>query len=618
MSRSRLALLVLILLFAALLRSWHIADQSLWVDEGYAYYHAHYPSLIETLRRDTHPPLYFAGLRLWSEITGDSELALRWFSLLPSMLSIALAYQLGREIMRLRDNKQDGFRVGLYSALMMCLADAEIFLSQEVRHYTWLLLLVTAGMWMFLRWTRNHSRRAYVLWIIFTILAVYTHYITAFIGITQGLYALIALRGKIRLQAIAGLIISALALSPWILLVGIYQVGNNGANWSVPLDAGTLLEIRNNYFTQEWAFILGLMALGCVTVLYQGDSFKVKFHRSTLLLLLWLILPFLLTVIVNEFLPFLQPRRLNQWLPAIALLLAMGLANVRPPVRGLLVAILIWYSVMSVDFYKVKPDWRTVADMTGRYAVEGDLVLSDISGGDYQLQYYLRRDMLDGVPYSHLLDADVRYESLKQKRDFYPDEYQTWLPALIHTYDTIWLMYWSDDPSAKAWLDKLDFKQSAQFIYVHDGGLNGNINFYIYRYDRLRDEKPISGFENGMILQSATIDVDDLRTDLLWSADEALKRDYTVSAKLLDANGQVAAQLDAQPQLNQRPTSAWAADDLIFDPHTLDLREGLSTLAAGTYQAIVQVYTVDDSGLVLVPTEAGEEWAVVGTVEIKS
>jgi hypothetical protein len=48
------------------------------------------------------------------------------------------------------------------------------------------------------------------------------------------------------------------------------------------------------------------------------------------------------------------------------------------------------------------------------------------------------------------------------------------------------------------------------------------------------------------------------------------------------------------------------------------LREGLSELPAGTYQAIVQVYTVDDSGLVIVPTADGDEWAVVGMLEVKS
>jgi len=152
---------------------------------------------------------------------------------------------------------------------------------------------------------------------------------------------------------------------------------------------------------------------------------------------------------------------------------------------------------------------------------------------------------------------------------------------------------------------------------VHDGGLNGKINFYIYRYNRLRDNEPATHFDNGMVLESATIDQQDLRIDLLWSADESLSRDYTVSAKLLDANGQVAAQLDVQPQLNQRPTSAWTIDDLIFDPHTLDLREGLSELGAGTYQAIVQVYYVDESGLVVVPTNTGEDWAIVGTVEVE-
>lgn len=618
MSNSRLFILVLILLLGAVSRRLHITDQSLWVDEGYAFYHAHFPSLIETLARDTHPPLYFGALRLWSEVTGDSELALRWFSLLPSMLSLAVIYQLAREILRSREENSVRSIVPVIAVLMLALADAENYLSQEVRHYTWLVLLVSCGMWMFLRWIRISSRRAYWLWIIFTILMVHTHYITAFIGITQGVYALIALRGKVRIQAIAGLMLSALALSPWLLLVGVHQLGNDGTNWSVPLNATSVIDIRGKYLTQQWSLMLGLLALGCVTVIYQvRDSFRIRWHKSTLLLLLWLILPFALTVIVNEFLPFLQPRRLTQWTPVIALLVAFGLGNIQKPIRGLMIAVLLVYGVSTVDFARYEPDWREIATMMTRYAHGDQLVVSDIVGGDYQLQYYINRTMPEGAPYSNLLDEGVRYESLKTMRDFYPDEYQTWLPALMDSTDTVWMMYWSDEPSALAWLDKLGFKQTALFTYLHDGGATGLATLSIFRFDRLADNEPVAIFDNGMILRSATVDGADLRVDLLWSAEKVLDRDYAVSAKLLDSGGQVVAQMDvSHPQLNQRPTSIWTSNDLIFDPHELALHDGLSALPVGEYQAIVQVYVVDEGAITNIPTDSGEEWFTLETIEI--
>lgn len=613
MTISRWIIITLILLLGATTRILHINDQSLWVDEGYAYYHAHYPSLIETLARDTHPPLYFGALRLWSEITGDSELALRWFSVLPSMLSLAVIYQLAQEVMRHQKRQQS--IIPILATLMLTLADSENFLAQESRHYTWLVLLVMASMWLYLRWIRTQKRRAYGLWVGFTIAMVYTHYITAFIGIVQGIYALLALRGKVRLEAIGGLILSALALSPWLLLVGSRQLGNDGANWSVALSTAVLRDIQVKYFTEQWALMIGLLLLGCVTIMYgERDRFRIQWHKVTGLLVLWLILPLVLTVIVNEFLPFLQPRRLTQWTPVIALLVALGLANIRPPIRAVMIAVLLIYGIAQVDFYRVKPDWRTISSLTARYTMPGDLVLTDIVGGDYQMQYYLKRDMPDGK----LLDAGVQVESLKVQRDFYPATYHEWLPATIDAHDTVWLMYWSDDPSARGWLDNLGFQETAHFNYIHDGGVSGDAVMSIFRFDRLDTSNPIATFENGMNLQSATIDEDDLRVDLLWSADRILDRDYTISAKLLDANGVLVAQFDSQPQLNQRPTTTWQPDEVVYSPHELHLREDLTTLPAGDYQAVVQVYFADENGLTNILIDSGEDSIVIGTVPVGS
>ena len=200
MNAARLVVILLILLLGCLSRGLHIAEQSFWVDEGYAFYHAHFPDLVTSLARDTHPPLYFAALRLWSELTGHSELALRWFSLLPSMLSMAVVYQFAREICRHQPSadRQRMRTVPILALLMLALADAENFLAQEARHYTWLVLFVMCSMWFFLRWMRRGHRRNHLTWIAFTIAMVYTHYITAFAGVAQGIYAFFWLRGRAR------------------------------------------------------------------------------------------------------------------------------------------------------------------------------------------------------------------------------------------------------------------------------------------------------------------------------------------------------------------------------------------------------------------------------------
>ncbi len=598
--------ITLILLFAALARSLHIAEQSFWVDEGYAFYHAHHPSLIASLARDTHPPLYFAALRLWSELTGHSELALRWFSLLPSMLGLAVVYQLARE-MGLRRRAANPAILPLappIALLLLALADAEIFLAQEARHYTWLALLVSFSALFLLRWLRAWRRRDRVALFASCLIMLHAHYLAAFGLAALALYALLWLRGRQRRAALAAMVGPVLLTLPWLLLVGLQQLGNRGANWSVDLSPAVLQDILVKYFTAQWSLTLCLVALGCLTLVHRRDgAFGARFDRATPLLLLWLLLPFCLTVVANEFLPFLQPRRLNQWTPAIALLAALGLANIRQPIRGLLLVILIVYGVAHVDFYRVKPDWRGVAEMTARFAAPGDLVMSDIGGGDYQLGYYLRRRLASGA----LLAEGVDYESIKIQRDFHAASFDAWLPAQLEPRRTVWLTLWSDHGGAQAWLDKLGFVQTAHFIHLHDGGLSGEVSIHAYRYDRLQDER-VAEFANGMVLRRASLDMAELRLDTHWQATVPLERDFMISAKLLDAAGAVVAQHDGPPQLGARPTSGWLPGEIVYSPHAMD---ALDLPPAGEYQIIAQVYAFEAGSPQNVLTTTGAEYALI-------
>src|SRR5690606_18656502 len=128
-----LAALVALLLFAALVRIHDIAAQSIWADEGFTYLTTQPPDLLPMLRGDVHPPLYFLGMKYWASAAGVSELALRLPSALASVVTVALVYLLGRDLVRWRGEHPDSSPVPLIAALLMALSDLEIDLSQEAR-----------------------------------------------------------------------------------------------------------------------------------------------------------------------------------------------------------------------------------------------------------------------------------------------------------------------------------------------------------------------------------------------------------------------------------------------------------------------------------------------------
>ena len=80
-----------IILLAFLLRAVHLDFQSLWSDEGISLFRAVQP-LPELWRNMPveHVPGYFVLLHVWMAATGQADFALRYLSLLPSVLAVAL------------------------------------------------------------------------------------------------------------------------------------------------------------------------------------------------------------------------------------------------------------------------------------------------------------------------------------------------------------------------------------------------------------------------------------------------------------------------------------------------------------------------------------------------
>jgi len=75
--------------------------------------------------------------------------------------------------------------------------------------------------------------------------------------------------------------------------------------------------------------------------------------------------------------------------PALAILIAQGLGNLRGWMLPFLTGVIVVYGVTTVDHYYPKPPWNEVgADMT-RYAEPGQLALMEVYRGDFPLGYYL-------------------------------------------------------------------------------------------------------------------------------------------------------------------------------------------------------------------------------------
>ena len=125
------AAIILLALVAFVVRAGSLNAQSLWRDEVDALRFATAPwaeMLSNFARPGWNGPLYFLLLRGWIALTGTSEYAMRFLSLVFGVLCVPLVHALGR---RLFDRQ-----TGLLAALLMTFSPYLTWYGQEVKMYT--------------------------------------------------------------------------------------------------------------------------------------------------------------------------------------------------------------------------------------------------------------------------------------------------------------------------------------------------------------------------------------------------------------------------------------------------------------------------------------------------
>lgn len=564
---------VLLLGIGCALRVAGLAALPLWVDEGFTAYLTQQPDVLAVLRSDVHPPLYFLAVTAWTRVAGISEFSLRFFSVLGGMVSMALVYALARAVAPRRERTT-------YALLALCLlafADMELYIAQEARAYSWHVALAAAAVWAFVRWGQAGKARHLCGVTVFNALLVYTHYLGAWVGVTQGLYALLAWRGRKRALAVGALVVSALAVAVWAAAVVLpYQLQTIGGHTRTDLSTlETLRSYAGAFLGGQWVLGVGIVAVGVL-----GSRWRVRW-----LLLLWLVLPVALTFAVNAFAPrLLFDYRLSQLTPAAALLLALGLLQFAPHTRAFLLAVLLVYGLLHVDVGRFKEDWRGMGQQIAANTEAGDGVVVDFGGGDFQLTYYLDR----------FLPAGVDSFSMRQQKQSTPASYEADALAFLSKHDGIWLVRWHDSDEAFAKLGLAGHTRTA----VYPLATENNMDIWLYRYDHL-PETALGTFDNGMRLLAAQVGRQHVR---LWWTVDAPVSDVTVSVKALGAAGTVLAQHDRPPQ---PPSSTWQANAVYYDALPL-------VPPSETAQVVVELYVWAGDAIVTIPYEKTNKWAVIG------
>ncbi len=214
---------LLILSFGTFLRFHALERQSLWDDEMSTIHTISTPAggLIHRFATyETHPPLYFLQLRLWSALHLRSLVKLRANSALWGSLSLFLVYLLGR--------RYGGEWMGLLAMAFLALSPFHLAYSQEMRPYAFAMAISLAG-WLNLERlvgadlvSARHvgQARGLPLQVFLWTALLYTHYWGAFVVAAQALYGYLIVSPDERKPVLTAFFSASCLFALWLPILG--------------------------------------------------------------------------------------------------------------------------------------------------------------------------------------------------------------------------------------------------------------------------------------------------------------------------------------------------------------------------------------------------------------
>ena len=456
----------LVFFFAFVIRLIAI-NQSLWLDEAVTAKVVMSYSYTEIINKfsptDFHPPLYYLFMKTWTNIFGYSELALRFPSIIFSLLTGYVVYKIASLL--------HGSIAGKWAATFFLFNPLIVYYSQEARMYMMATFFLTVSLFFFLRLSSSNliggSRKLdsrlrgndknSLFFGLFISLAFITFYGSIFLIIPMLLYLLFKKKYTFFILNTLYFTLAALVISPLLY----QQIINSKialasvTNWSATLGKANIKNLllipikfsigRISFYPKYIYWFISGVWTG--SILYQiskiknqNDKLKLK---NTHLFYYLLIFPLILGFIVSFFIPMLQYFRFLYLIPIASLLLSFGLlsqpsSNLRGQilVGGFLIFTLVYllnpafhredWKGLIKDLPKNRPVYMIMSSSDPIRYYSNNLNIKDLSGQPVEkdINVIPYTSDIHGLDYKSLL-SNKGYQ-LKKEKSFRELTYEQW------------------------------------------------------------------------------------------------------------------------------------------------------------------------------------------------
>lgn len=255
--------------------------QDVWFDESYSIILAQQPwdQLFKLTSVDAHPPLYYILLKIWGELFGWSELALRGLSAILAAISVGAMGVLARKLFTPR--------IAVMSLPILVLAPFWLRYGYEIRMYALAGLIgILASLVLIVAASKNTDRKWWILYGILVAAGMYTLYMTAIIWLAHVVWLFIYHRRGFWQQSwVRSYMLAILLFLPY-LMTFIYQYTHSALpGIGKPLNLTQLGGIDSMLFTytpewnvDKWSAIVLVACFGLTVFLI--DRIRNRLSRS--------------------------------------------------------------------------------------------------------------------------------------------------------------------------------------------------------------------------------------------------------------------------------------------------------------------------------------------------
>ena len=263
---SKIPLIFLIVILGFLLRLSHINFIPLWNDELYTVYHIFDTTLNlkRTVLDPGNPPIFFMISNLWLYKFNFSTAAIRFLPLILGLIQIISIYYILNKIL----NK----KIALISAFISSINIFIILESNEIRSYILSMSLILWQAYFFYKLYKNFTYKNWLLYLLFSILLVNTHYYTFLYAISGTILGLFLFKNN-KIKFLLANIIAFLTFIPYFQTTMLFNSFEK--NFNTWLEKPSLDVIYNHII-----FYFGNMIFFIITVIFSIWAYK-KHLKST-------------------------------------------------------------------------------------------------------------------------------------------------------------------------------------------------------------------------------------------------------------------------------------------------------------------------------------------------